>query len=130
MIIRIGAAVIDGTIPDESANTPIETIDTSEGAIILERPLREKGFEQSVSVNLAQAASNILLRGYMSSQSTIAISFIDQTLGLTKFICNARVVGVDMAPIDQVAMELMNLTTMSAQPAESVYSGSLRIVVV
>jgi hypothetical protein len=34
-----------------------------------------------------------------------------------------------MAPIDQSAMELLNLTTMSPQAPESVYSGSLRIVV-
>lgn len=129
MIIKIGAAVIDGTIPDESANTPIETIDTSEGAIILERPLRERGFEQSISVNLAQSAANSILRGYMSTQSTVAVAFIDQVLSQTKHICNARIIGVDMAPIDQSAMELLNLTTMSPQAPESVYSGSLRIVV-
>lgn len=130
MILKIGAAVIDGMLPVESANTPLEEITTSEGVVVLERPAREKGFTQSVSVSIAQKASYDLLRGYLASKAVVSVSFINESLEDSRVICSARIVGVDLAPIDGTAQELLKLHNMQVGDPESIFSGSLQLVVV
>lgn len=132
MLIKIGAAIIDGNFPDESVNTPVETIDTSEGTIIIERKTKEKGFEQTISVGLAQETAYAVLRGYIVGKTIVAVSFIDAELTDTKFVCNARVVGCELSPMDQGAVNMFDLSKLNLreESQESLYAGAIRIVVI
>lgn len=130
MIIKIGAAVVDGVMPDESVQTPVEQINTALGTIVMSKTAVTKGIMQSIAANIVQPASVALLKGYAIGESVVTVSFVDQSLTSAKTICAARVIAVDLQPIDQGAQEYPELTTMQASEPKTVYSGSIQIVIV
>lgn len=128
MIIKIGSAIIDGAWVDESNNSPVQEIETSEGMIIVMRPNRNRGLRQQLTVNTCQQESVILLNSYANLQTPVSVSFINEDGTTAKSSGNIIIEKVELAPLDAQAMSMLRLNTLNGILVESVYSGSLGVI--
>ena len=130
MIIKIGAAVIDGNFPDTNGFTPVQEIDTQEGRVVLARDTSvKKGLRIPLTVSLTQQAAVDLLVSYRDSQAPISMDYIDPKLSVVKNIGNVMVESVNLQPLDQAAWAMMDMQTLNGIEIESIRSGSVGLIV-
>lgn len=130
MIIKIGAAVIDGNFPDTNGFTPVQEIDTQEGRVVLARDTSvKKGLRIPLTVSLTQQAAVNLLVSYRDTQAPVAMDYIDPTLSVVKNIGSVIVESVNLQPLDQAAWAMMDMQTLNGIEIESIRSGSVGLIV-
>ena len=131
MILKIGAAVIDGSFPDTNGYLPVQEFNTDEGLIVVVRDTTiKKGLRVSVSVSLTQQEAVDLLEQYRDTQAIVPVDYADKIAGTAKNIGNAVIESVSLTALDQNAWAMLNMQTLNGVQIESIRSGSIGLIMV